>query len=271
VSVDASPPVSPQVEPEPTDAPTDSPQIEQPAAADRQREQPLAALSSRSAARGVAGVCPGGGAEIEVTDDQGKSWVPVPVPTDQLLRVNRPTEDGLWFVGAVGGECTPAFTSSEDKGATWIGQPDTTGAWHVEVDAASTTLHAPYATVESPCGKRGTLELEAATFEQASVLCGNGEVFSTINSGVSWTSAGRTPQAVAMAIITNLPVVAVPSAGDCTGLAVGSPGAEPIGCVQGAPTNDVAMSFKGPSAGWVLAGGQTWTSNDGGTTWTRRQ
>jgi len=146
-----------------------------------------------------------------------------------------------------------------------------TGASHLETDPAAATLHAPYATVDPPCGRRTTLELQAATFEEASVLCGNGEVFSTVNSGVSWASAWRTPRAVAMAVVGSLPVVAVPSVGDCAGLAVGSPGAEPIGCIEGASSTDVAMSFSEPSAGWVVAGEQTWTSNDGGTTWTRRQ
>ena len=271
VVVAATPPASPQAEPEPTDETSASPQVEEPASIDRQRERPLAALSARSAVRGEAGACPTGGAQIEVTDDQGKSWQPVSTPTDQLLRISRPGDQGLWFVGASGGECTPGFTISEDAGRTWVGPSDTTGAWHLEVDPAATTLHAPYATVDSPCGRRATLELEAATFEEASVLCGNGEVYSTVNSGVTWASAGRTPRAVAMAIITNLPVVAVPSAGDCVGLAVGSPGAEPIGCIEGASSTDVAMSFRGASAGWVVAGDETWTSNDGGTTWTRRQ
>ncbi len=271
VSVSSTPVASPQSEPEPTDTPSESPQVVEPAEVDRQRERPLAVLSARSAVRGVAGMCPGGGAQLEVTDDQGKSWLPISTPTDQLLRINRTGPEGLWFVGAEGGECSPAFTLSEDNGATWVGPSDTTGAWHLEVDVDSSTLHAPYATVDSPCGRRATLELEAATFEEASVLCANGEVFSTVNSGVSWTSAGRTPRAVAMAIITNLPVVAVPSSGDCTGLAVGSPGSDPIGCIDGASSVDVALSFRGPSAGWAVAGTQTWTSNDGGTTWTRRQ
>lgn len=271
VVVDATPRATALAEPTPADDAGQTPQVDEPLATDPQRERPLAALSARSAARGVVGTCPGGGAAIEVSDDQGKSWQPVATPTDQLLRVARPGEDALWFVGASGRECATGFTISENSGRTWVGPSDTTGAWHMEVDPGATTLHAPYATVDSPCGRRTTLELEASTFEEASVLCGNGEVYSTVNSGVSWASAGRTPQAVAMAVITNLPVVAVPSAGDCVGLAVGSPGAEPIGCIEGASPSDVAMSFRGASAGWVVADDQTWTSNDGGTTWTRRQ
>lgn len=262
---------TPTADATPTPEPSPTPDVEAPPVTDPTRERPLAALSSRSALRGEPGGCPGGGASLETTDDQGKSWSPLQTPTDLLLRIQRTSEQGLWFVGATGPECAPGFTLSEDGGQTWVGPSDTTGAWHLLVDDDATSLQAPYATVDSPCRARGTIELEAISFEEASVLCGNGEVYSTINSGVTWTSAGRTPSSLAMAIVADVPVVAVASDGDCSGLAVGTPGGEAIGCVQGAPTTDVAMSFNGPSAGWLLAGEGTWTSNDGGSTWTQRQ
>jgi hypothetical protein len=257
----------------PTDAAEPSPttDIVAPQAAPPGRERPLAALSSRAALRGVAGTCPGGGAELELTDDQGQSWQPVATPTDMLLRVQRTSESQLWFVGADGRRCTPEFSISDDRGQSWVGPSDSTGAWHQLVDVDATQLRAPYSLIDSPCGRRGVLELEAVSFEEASVLCGNGEVFSTINSGTAWTSVGRTAGAVAMGLLGSSPVVALVSEGDCSGLAIGAPGGDAVGCVQGAPSSGVALAFNGPAAGWVLAGEQTWTSNDAGSTWKRRQ
>lgn len=245
--------------------------VEAPADVPVQREVPLAVLSARSAVRADPGSCPGGGAALEVTDDQGRSWEGLPVPTDQLLRVARTGERDLWFVGAARAECAPAFTSTEDGGSTWVGPSDTTGAWHLEVDPGARALHAPYATVDSPCGRRSTIELEPTSFEAAWVLCADGEVFSTVNAGTTWTSAGRAPGAVALGVLSDQPVVAVPSSGDCSGLAIGAPGSTALGCVAGATPTGVALAFAGAPAGFVVADGATWTSNDGGTTWTRRE
>lgn len=235
------------------------------------REEPLSVLSARSAVRASGGSCLEGGAQIEVTDDQGRTWEPVSTPADQVLRVNRPSGDTLWFVGGEGGECSLGFTSSEDRGETWVGPSDTTGAWHLELDLEARTLHAPYSTVDSPCADTPTVEVEAISFDEAWVLCRDGEVFGTLNAGVSWTSAGRADQAVALGVLGEVPVVAVLSSGDCTGLAVGEPGAAALGCVDGATSGQVGLGFAGPSAGFLVADGATWTSNDGGTTWTRRQ
>lgn len=250
---------------------TSASDVEAPPDVQAEREVPLAVLSARSAVRAEPGSCPGGGAALEVTDDQGRSWTGLPVPADQLLRVTRSGERDLWVVGAASAECAPAFASSEDGGSTWVGPSDTTGAWHLEVDPRSRTLHAPYATVDSPCGRRATIELEPTSFEEAWVLCADGEVFSTVNAGTTWTSSGRAPGAVALGVLSDQPVVAVPSSGDCSGLAIGAPGSSALGCVADASATNVALAFAGAPAGFVIADGATWTSNDGGTTWTRRE
>lgn len=262
--------VDSNAEDESQDEAMESPDIEPAPNPEPQRERPLDAVSSQAAIRGVPGQCPGGGAVIEVTGDQGRTWVPLPTPTDLLLRVAQISETDLWFVGADAADCAPGYTTSGDGGQSWVGPSETTGAWHLLTDTDATTLHAPFSIVDSPCGAERTLEIESQSFEAASVLCGNGEVFSTINGGASWDVVGQTPGAVALAVVSDRAIVAVPTGGDCDGLSIGSPGTQAIGCVDGAPSVDVGMTFGGANAGWVVADDQTWTSNDAGSTWTRR-
>jgi hypothetical protein len=233
------------------------------------RETPLAVLSARSAVRATAGACPSDGAVIEFTDDQGRTWESLAAPAEAVLRVNRTSQADTWLVGASSPDCVAGISTSEDRGSSWVGPSDPTGAWHLELDPDASTLHAPFGTVESPCTDRA-LELEPTSFDDAWVLCSTGEVYATVNAGTSWESVGVAQGAVALGVVVETPVVAVPSDGDCPGLAVGALEGEALGCVQGAAPADVGLAFAGASAGFVVAGGETWTSNDGGATWTRR-
>lgn len=252
---------------EPTAVPGDTADLSAPAADSTARELPLDVLSARSAVRGTPGACPGGGAQLEVSDDGGVTWQGISTPVELLLRAARPQDRELWVVGAIGPDCTPGFATSADAAAAWVGPSETTGAWHLLADPATTSLHAPNSEVPSPCGDRRTLEVEPVSFSQASVLCGDGEVFGTADAGVTWASSGATPGANALGLSGDRPLVAAPSDGDCDGLAIGSPGEQPIGCVSDAPADGVSLSFADAASGWVVAGGRTWTTTDGGVTW----
>lgn len=231
------------------------------------REPLLDALSATAAVRGRAGSCPGGGAEAAVSVDRGETWSPVPVPADLLLRLTWTGDDAMLLVGATAPACQAALALTDDRGGAWSRQLSASGAWHLMPNENATRLRAPYAIVDSPCGERRTLEVEPTSFDQASVLCGGGEVFTTADSGRSWSSDGTTPNAVAMAVINGSPVVAAASQGACDGLAISGPGSSPVGCVEGAPSIGVALSFQGRRAGWLVSESETWTSRNRGATW----
>lgn len=251
---------TPTAEPSPTET------APQPAASGRER--PLDVLNATAAVRAVAGLCPDGGAQIELTTDGGATWSAVSTPSDQAMRVTWVAADDLWFVGAAAPDCTSGFSRSTDEGASWDGPSDTTGAWHLLPDPEATQLHAPQGDVDSPCAGQ-TLELESVSAQQAFVLCEDGSVFSTSDSGQSWGPFGSAPTATAMGVLEGQPIVALPGVADCTGVSVGPPGSEPIACVEDAAAQALALSFDGPGAGYLLAGQGTWVSGDGGQTWTR--
>ena len=72
-----------------------------------------------------------------------------------------------------------------------------------------------------------------------------------------------------MGLVDGRPLVAASGVEDCDGLAVQEPtpeGPTLVGCAEGAADDAVALSFAGP-VGFLRAGGDTWTTTDGGETW----
>jgi len=251
--------------PEATAEPT--PSLAPPSAVSRER--PLDVQSDSVAARAVAGTCPGGGARVELTRDGGATWVGVDTPADEVMRVSWNEGPDLWFVGAAG-DCAPGFWRSEDQGSTWAGPTDTAGAWHLLPDPASLQLHAPDGNVDSPCGATGTLELESLSPDGALVLCGDGRVEATGDSGASWQQVAGAPGALALGVLEGQPVVVQLGDDTCGGLFVGSPLAPERTCVAEAAAQGVALAFAGPDAGYLVAGDTTWVSSDRGVTWDER-
>lgn len=272
VMVDISPDLAPdetptQPSPTPSVPASPMPQSRSVPTVVSEREVLLDALTASRAVRGAAGACPGGGASIEITDDGGSTWDALETPTDQLLRLEHPVESDLWFVGAQGPDCDPAFTISVDVGDTWRPPAAADGAWHLLRDREAAQIHAPQGNVDSPCAPRRTIALEGATFSRATLLCDDGEVFTTVDAGVRWTSDGATAGARALALIDGVPRVAAFPVDGCAGLSILAPGAGEGTCVVGAPAVGVGLSFSGPDAGYLQANGRTWVSTDAGRTW----
>ena len=189
------------------------------------------------------------------------------IPAEEVLRVTWAEERNLWFVGLAGAECSAGLWQSSDQGAGWVGPGSTANAWYLDPDPLSPVLQAPNGPVSSPCGGALTIDLEPTSFDEAFVLCGAGDVFRTTNAGAGWEAAGLAAGAAALGVVDGAPLVAVLGAGDCDGVAVGPPEGEARTCVEGAAGTEVSMSFAGPGAGFLIAAGTTYVSNDGGATW----
>jgi hypothetical protein len=253
----------------PTPEPTPEPTSTAAAPVVPARERPVDVQSATVAARAVAGACPGGGALVELTRDGGTTWVGVDTPADEVLRVSWNEGPDLWFVGATG-NCAPGFWRSEDEGSTWAAPTDAAGAWHLLPDPASQQLHAPDGDVDSPCGASGTLELESLPPDGALVLCGDGRIAGSSDSGATWQQVAAATGALALGVVDGQPVVVQPGGEGCTGLSVGSPLVEERTCVGGAVGQGVGLAFAGPDAGYLVAGDITWVSSDRGVTWEQR-
>jgi hypothetical protein len=252
--------------PTPTATPTSTDQP--PQAAGPARERPLDVLSATAAVRANPGACPGGGAAVQTTTNGGGTWNGVDTPTEQVLRVTWAAVDNLWFVGAGGEGCAPGFFTSTDEGGSWLGPEDAAAAWHLLPEPTAGQVHAPNGNVDSPCGGSITVELESVTAEQAFVLCATGEVFETRDAGAGWSSLGTAVDAVALGVADGSPLVAIPTSSEtCEGLGIGAVASEGIGCVDGAPTDAVALSFGDGGVGFLIASASTFTTADGGRSW----
>lgn len=263
---DSDPSPTPTVPPEPTA--TVDPTVAPSGVLVTEREVLLDALSPQEAARAVAGACPDGGAGIELTADGGRSWSGIETPTDELLRIEHPVSSDIWFVGAAGAGCQPAFVISTDRGESWSAPAPPDGAWHLLSDPDADQVHAPGGNVDAPCAPGRTLAIEGVTFDRAVVLCADGGVFTTVDAGLRWESDGASPGARALAVVDDQPLVAAFPVEGCAGLLVAPPGETSGACVVGASPSGVGMSFNGAQAGYLQAADGLWVSSDGGTTWT---
>ena len=134
-------------------------------------------------------------------------------------------------------------------------------------------MHLPDAGSARPCDDRVVADLAVGTNGRASVLCADGTILSTKDTGLTWKDRGRLSGALAITTDSeNRTVAARVGAPSCAGLQIMRIGRKaPLGCVAVAPDEvepgQVAISAAG-SVGWLVAGQQVWRSTDGLEAWT---
>jgi hypothetical protein len=261
----ATPTSAPASTPTPTPTPT-----EEPAGPAIARELPLSVLDASTAVRGTPGTCAEGGGAVEITEDGGATWVALEIPDLAVLRV-RVTGDDFFFIGA-DVDCREDLVRDEEREGNWILSGSTSGAWHMLGDPTLQDVHAPNDVKKGPCEDLGAsiLELEGVDSDAAFLLCSDGSLHRTGDAADSWEQVGSAPGARAMGLADGQPLVAAADVEGCDGLEVqdlseGEP--TQVGCVEGAGDSGVALAFA-ETVGFLLADGATWTTEDGGATWT---
>jgi len=260
--------ISPTPEPT-TTTPTPS-ETTEPVESETPRELPLSVLDDRTAVRGIPGTCASGDGSLEITDDGGVTWTPLEIPELAVVRV-RIVRDDLFFIGA-DTECRTDLVRDKERDETWVRSGSTNNAWHLLGDPAESEVHAPpNSVVPGPCEEGARIvELEGRDDVAAYLLCSDGSVHLTGDAGADWELVGTAPGASAMGLVDGSLLVAATGVEGCDGLAIQDltpEGPTEVGCVEGATDNGVALSFAG-QVGFLLAGGDTWTTADGGATWT---
>jgi hypothetical protein len=263
-----SPASSPTPKPS-TTTPTPGPTTE-PVESGMPRELPLSVLNEEIAVRGTPGSCAEGGGSVEITEDGGVAWSPISIPDALAVLRVRIEDDRLWFIGA-GSDCAEAFYQRAADSEGWERSGSTGSAWHLLADPESPEIRAPDEVRTAACQEAaaGVVELETALNEPARILCSDGSVHVSRDSAATWTELGLVPGARAMGVADGQPLVAAIGVEGCDGLAVQEPtpeGPTPVGCAEGAADDAVALSFAG-QVGFLVAGGATWTTADGGETW----
>jgi len=232
----------------------------------------LVAFDSQHAWRVVAGSCSAGGATLAVTADGGKTWAQRNAKFRRIVRL-RPTGIGAAFVVGASSSCAAQLKDTSDGGGTWNSGGYVGAAWFRDLRNTK-VLHAPGPATSRPCGNRAVLDLAVLTAGSARVLCADGLVRSTANSGEAWTDVGTVDGAVALAVPTVKPgetYVARPGAPGCAGVQILR--VHPRVAVSCIPAflpkgpGQIAMSLvKG--GGWLGVGDTTMRSTDGLVTWT---
>lgn len=204
------------------------------------------------------------GAEVERTTDGGRSWESSEVPGRTVLRL-RLTTESEGFAVIADEACKPAVVTTGDGGKTW-GEPEKAGStWGLWPEGGGAIL-APGGVEADACGEAEVLSLSAIDGQRAYVLCDDGAVRETRDTGQSWSGVAKVGGAVALAAREDQAAV-LRRSDDCGGIGVrsGELGEElQLGdettCIDGV-SSPAAVSVTG-AVGWASDGKAVATSED---------
>ena len=273
----ATPSVSPSVSPSVT--PSDPDPSSSPSRDDSQLvkpfEPPLVMVSATVAYRAVPGTCLGGGTVFRTTD-AGASWRLLEVPAQAVLTLRAASPKSLQAVVGSGDTCDPAVLASSDAGRTWSAQVDES-LWY-RLGGDTDHIHAPSGPVLNPCADRTlpVVEVQGLTVTDAALLCPDGAVMRSIDGG-QFSQVSSVSGASALAFEgRELGWLLVHDVNGCPAYVLyrtvdGGTTWETGGCVgtsdELAAAQPPAMAFADTQLGMVTIGGVTYTTNDGGFTW----
>lgn len=147
------------------------------------------AINDKQAWRINVGWCAKGGAKVATTTDGGATWAQAKTALNTIVRV-RPTDGRTAFVIGADTTCAAELQNTSDAGATWSSGSAVGSAWYRD-PKNPLVLRAPGPATSQPCGKREVLDLAVISIGSARVLCADGQVRSTTDTGSSWTSSGK--------------------------------------------------------------------------------
>jgi hypothetical protein len=238
----------------------------------------LSALDETTAWRAITGECPAAGAAPEMTTDAGESWsatdATAEVQITALQSLSVVSESQIELVGLDADDCAPQFARSFVAGEDYSLAPNLLDdQWYVD-PADRRTVQSPAGAVEAPCDS--VVALAPRTGTESAVLCADTEVFSTSDSGITWSNSLTIDGAVNLAVTEMGYVIATVGLPECAGvqliaLSVNPTTATPTGCL---PVDEAAETMQGNVAVseadgtvWVWAGDSVMRSMDQGTSW----
>lgn len=239
----------------------------------------LSALDADTAWRAAAGECPAASAAPEITTDAGGTWKMTDATADaqvtalQSLRVV--SESQVEAVGLAAADCSPQFVRSFVSGDDYSSSPDLLDdQWYVSPRDRS-VVQTPNGEVAAPCGTVVALAQRDDDIS-AAIICADTQVFTTADSGETWSPPLRIAGVVNLAVTQMGYVIATVGLPECAGvqliaLSANPTTAPPTGCLQvdlPAETmqGNVAIS-EGAGVIWVWVGDLTRRSSDQGTSW----
>ena len=231
----------------------------------------LAALDHTHALRVGAGSCSAGGATLATTVDGGKTWAKGEAKLRRIVRV-RPTGNRAAFIIGADASCAAELRNTSDAGTTWTPAGSVALAWYRDPRSTG-VVRAPGSLTSRPWGTSVVLDLAVLTTRTARVLCADGLLRSTTDSGSRWVTAGRADGAVALAVPAAKPAdtyVARLGAPGCAGVQILRVRPQVVvSCVPGSvpwEPGQIAISLI-DGGGWLAIGNATMRSADNLATW----
>ena len=231
----------------------------------------LVAIDDKAAWRVHTGSCSAGGATLAITTDAGRTWTDTKASLGTIVRV-RPTDAKTAFVIGADKPCVAELSRTTDGGGTWASTKDVGSAWFRDPKNPN-VVGSPGSSTSRPCEGGEVLDLAVLSTSTARVLCSDGVIRSTANTGSTWTGSGDASGAVALAVLSSKPAqifVARVNAPDCAGVQIWrvDQRAAPSCITTSLPENPGQISlslFDG--GGWLAVGDTTRRSTDGLVTW----
>jgi hypothetical protein len=259
---------SPTATPTPTPTPTATRPTTAPAAPLRTM---LVAIDGMRAWRISVGSCAAGGSTVSKTTNGGATWADATSPLSTIVRV-QPTDSQVAFVIGADSTCSAGIKRTSNGGRSWTSGSAVGSAWFRDPKSPVNVM-APGPSTVQPCGQREVVDLSVLSLGSAEVLCADGQVRSTTNTGSSWTDVGKASGAVAMDVSSATPAttyVAILDAPGCAGVQVRRiDQSAPTSCVSTAVPKTpgmIALSLV-PGGGWLSVGDTTIRSPDNLLTW----
>lgn len=240
----------------------------------------LSALDDTTAWRATTGECPTASAMPELSTDAGATWVSTDATGDvqitALQRLDVVTDSLVELIGLSAQECTPQFARSFVAGADYSDFPSQLGnEWYLD-PADRSEVQTPAGVQAAPCASLVALAPRTDVEDSAAVLCGDTQVFTTDDSGITWSNPIQMPGSVNLAVTPVGYVIATVGLPECAGVQLTALSADltkatPTGCL---PVDEPVETMQGnvavsEAAGtlWVWVSDLVMRSNDQGTSW----
>lgn len=240
----------------------------------------LSALDGNTAWRATTGECPTASAAPALSCDAGATWEPTDATSDvqvtALQRLNVVSDTLVELVGLSAADCVPQYVKSFVAGDDYSDYPaQLRGQWYID-PADRFTVHTPSGDTAAPCAAVVAISPLTVAAGSTAVLCSDSQVFTSEDSGETWSSPTEIPGVVSLAVGQMGYVVAAVGRPECAGVRLTALSVEPIaatptGCL---PDSESAETMQGnvaisEAAGtvWVWAGNSVMRSIDQGTSW----
>jgi hypothetical protein len=229
-------------------------------------------MSSKTAWRATVGDCDTPG-EIERSTNGGASWERIvrtgPAP---IVQLGAEPSGNVFAIGGTRQGCSYRYVAYANDGTVTASTNSPVDVWF-STPSERDEINGPGDTKATPCDGH-VVGLAPLDLSQALVVCDNGAVISTRNSGITWRQVARIPNTLAIAADSNRYWIAGAQEG-CDGVTVHSLTEKGDSLTRArtlcAPGLDVAAGQLAidviDGTIWLWSGNKIAISTDDGETW----